>query len=139
MSTPKAFASGMTNDPPSPRLPSSLKLRRDKPAWQANGNLRALRLKSNPRLWRGFWRRREKWTQLLVEIAQGGIMEEERAINLREPFHHGAVRGKLVAHLHERADYKHAHLHGPRAVEDVRGLERTVFGECIGQVTDIAL
>ena len=31
-------------------------------------------------------------------------MEEERVINLREPFHHGAVRGELVATLHERAD-----------------------------------
>jgi len=56
-----------------------------------------LRLESNPRLWRRFWRRREKWAQLLVQIAQGRIMEEERAINLREPFHHGAVRGQLVA------------------------------------------
>jgi hypothetical protein len=64
-------------------------------------------------------------------------MEKEGVINLRESFHRGAVRGQFVAHLHERANDKHAHLHGARAVEDVRGLERTVFREGMG--TELAM
>ena len=64
-------------------------------------------------------------------------MEEERAINLREPFYHGAVRRKRVAHLHECPDDENAHLYRLRAVKDVRGLERTVFGEGVGQAAII--
>lgn len=61
-------------------------------------------LKADPGLFWRFWRRHEKWAQFLVKIAQGGIMEEERVVNLREPFLHGAVRRELVATLYEGAD-----------------------------------
>jgi hypothetical protein len=98
-----------------------------------------LGLKSNPRLGRRLWGRRQKWTQLLVEIAQGGIMKKERVINLREPFHHGAVRGQLVAHLHERANDKHTHLHGAVAPENIRCLESAVFGECVGTISSSSM
>jgi len=56
-------------------------------------------------------------------------MEEERVIDLREPFQHGGIDGQFVAHLHKRSNDKNAHLHGALAIEDVRGLERTVFGK----------
>ena len=89
-------------------------------------------------------------------------MKEESAIDLRETLLHGVVRGQRFTHLHKRANDKHAdsrsperspashagcnrlsngvparriHLHGPRAVKDVRRLERTVLGECIRRST----
>jgi len=90
----------------------------------------ASRWEADARPWRRFWRRREKRAQLLVEIARGRIVDEERVINLREPFPHGAVRGELVAHLYKCADHKNAHLRGACTVENIRGLERAVLGEC---------
>lgn len=61
-------------------------------------------------------------------------MEEERVINLREPFHHGAVRGERFAQLHKRANDKNAHLHGALAPENIRCLESAVFSEDMGTV-----
>ena len=59
-------------------------------------------------------------------------MEKECIINLRETLHDGAVRGKLVATLNERADDIEAHLDRLRAVENIRGHERAKLGEGVG-------
>jgi len=75
----------------------------------------------------------------LVEIAQGRIVKEERVINLREPFRHGAVRGELLATFHEGADNVEAHFDRLGAVENIRRHERTVLGESVGTVTNVAL
>ena len=68
----------------------------------------------------------EKRADFLIEIAQGGIMKEEGVINLREPFLHGVVRGKRFAHLHKRANDKHAHLHGVGTIQNIGSLESAV-------------
>lgn len=70
-------------DPPPPRL------------WRA-GDRRCGAAPAAARPGRWIWGRREKRTQLLVEIAQGRIVEEEGVINLRESLLHGAVRGQFV-------------------------------------------
>jgi hypothetical protein len=64
-----------------------------------NGRRRSGR-KSDARLWRHRWGREER-AQLLIEIAEGGIMEEERVINLGETFQKGAVRSQFVAAFYE--------------------------------------
>ena len=58
---------------------------------------------SDARFWRGRWGREER-AQFLIEIAQGGIMEEERVINLGETFQKGAVRSQFVAGFYECTD-----------------------------------
>src|SRR6266446_6714367 len=86
-----------------------------------------------------FWRRCEKWTQLLVEIAQCRIMEEECVINLREPLHDGAVRDKRVATLSEGADDIETHLNRLRAVENIRRHKCAKLREGPRAVTNIPL
>jgi len=63
---------------------------------------------SDTRLGRSGWRR-EKGTELLIEIAQGRIVEEEGFINMREPFLHGVVLCKEIdSHSPERSPASHA-------------------------------
>src|SRR3954465_1846475 len=81
-----------------------------------------------------FWRWREKRAKLLEEVAQNGIVKEECIIDPQEPLHDSCVYRKLLAHLHERADNKPAHLHSARAVKNVGCLKRSVFREGVGSI-----
>ena len=74
--------------------------------------------------------------QKLEAIPQRGqilIVEEKRAIDLCQPAEDGGIRCQLLAHAHESAHDKDAHLHSLRGAQDGGHHDRAVFGESVGE------
>src|ERR1017187_3789479 len=89
-------------------------------------NLFILAVEANATFWR-FRRWREERQELLVDVTQGGVVQENGFVNLGQTFEDGGVGGEFLAHLHKGTDDKETHLDGLRAVEDIGGLQRAVF------------
>lgn len=80
----------------------------------------------------GWWI--EEGLELRPDDAQGVIVFEERFIHFGETFENGGVGHELLALLHEGAHNIDAHLDGARAMQDVGGHERAMFGKGPGAV-----
>ncbi len=78
-------------------------------------------------------RREQKWTNLLVETAQRGVMGEHGIFDLGQAFRHGMIGGEGFAQADERGDEGHAHLNSFWTVEHIGGHERPVLGEGKGR------
>src|SRR5215471_3890300 len=81
--------------------------------------------------WR-FRQRREEGPELLVKIAQLGVVHEKRLVDLGKTFLDSGIRGELPAHFKERADHEKAHLNRALTAKNIRCLQRAVLGESIG-------
>ena len=91
-------------------------------------NLFGVAVESDAPFWR-FGRRREERQEFLVDVAQGGVVQENGFVNLGKTLEDGGVGGEFLAHLHKGADDVKTHLDGLRAVQDIGSLQRAVFGE----------
>ena len=76
-----------------------------------------------------FGRRLQHGEQFSINVPQGGIMFQQRPVNLGQPLEDGGVGGQMFAHLDKRPHHINRHVRGAFAVENVRRHERPVFGE----------
>jgi hypothetical protein len=78
--------------------------------------------------------REQQWANLLIEIAQSGIVREHRFFDLRQAFGHDLIGGECLAQPDESGDQGDTHLNGLRTVKHIGGHERAVFGESKRQI-----
>lgn len=57
-------------------------------------------------------------------------MRQQRVIDFREALKYYAIGGLLLAQFDESADDVNTHGDGAWAVQHIRGLQATMFGEC---------
>ena len=95
---------------------------------RAVGNRVLLHVEADLRFWRSWWRF-EEGTQFLVNVTKGGIMDQEGFVDFSETLKDGGIGGLILAQFDESADDVNAHGDGARAVQDVGGLQRAMFGE----------
>jgi hypothetical protein len=74
-------------------------------------------------------RREQKWENLLVKIAQRGIMGKQGFIDLSETPGDDVIGAEFFAHPDECPDYVDAHGLSFGAVENVSGLKGAVLGK----------
>src|ERR1035437_4489243 len=91
-------------------------------------NLFGVAVEADAPFWR-FGRRREERQEFLVDVAQGGVVQENAFVSLGMTLEDGGVGGEFLAHLHKGAHDVKAQLDGLRAVQDIGGLQCAVFGE----------
>ena len=97
----------------------------------ASGYSRGLRCRGESDLPpRRFWRRREQRQKFLVNVAQCGVMLEQRLVDFGQPLQNRSVRGELFSLLDERANDIHAH--GDRSVttQNIGRLQCAVLSKC---------
>jgi hypothetical protein len=71
---------------------------------------------------RGIRRRRQKRSQLLVDVAQGAIVQKQRFVDLGQTLQDCGIRGDFLPQLDKRADDVNAHGDCAVAPQDVGDL-----------------
>ena len=87
-----------------------------------------VRFESDLGPWR-VWRREQQRANLLVEIAQSGVMSKQGIIDLSKTLGDGLVGAEFLAHAHEGTNDVDAHDACLGAVEDIGCLQRAMFRE----------
>jgi hypothetical protein len=82
---------------------------------------------------------RERWRcqerpQFFIDIAQSGVVKEQRFVNFGHSLQNGRIGRELLPHFHEGADDIDAHRNCAIASKNVCDLKRTVLGERLGRL-----
>lgn len=86
------------------------------------------RLEADPAFgWGGRWL--EEGQELLIEVAEGGVVDEERVVDFGESAEDGLVGGEDFTLFDEGADDEDGHLGSRPTAKDGGGHQSTVLGK----------
>src|SRR5580658_2075503 len=84
-----------------------------------------------------FRRRLKQRQQLLINIAQGGVVLKQGFVDFGQSFRDGRVGGQYLALLDKGADNVDAHRDRPGTVQDIRSHHGAMLGEDVREILEV--